>query len=32
MGNPWAKMVSLMGNPFTPLILTATLKDLFLII
>jgi hypothetical protein len=32
MGNPWANMGSSMGNPFTPLILTATLKDLFLII
>jgi hypothetical protein len=32
MGKPWAKMGSFMGNSFTPRILTATLKDLFLII
>jgi hypothetical protein len=32
MGNPWANMGSFMGNLFTPLILTATLNDLFLMI
>jgi hypothetical protein len=32
MGNRWANMGSFMGNLFTPRILTAILKALFLVI